>query len=344
MKKNDRVLVTGASGFIGSHLSRYLLKKGYRVVALHRRKDQPRVLKELGEQGAELLRCDLVGERSLYSCVDSVSKIVHAAGLTSDWGDPEEFSKANVDATRKLLKAAIEQGVETFIYISSVAVHGFGEHVNTTEDGPYYEYVSDYQRTKKEAEDFVLKANDKEIAATVIRPGNVYGPGDTTTSYPIFNAIQNGIMGYIGTGDTLTCPIYIGDLLQAVETAMVTSEARGRVFNITGGERVTWRELLEYAAELLKEKLPSIHIAPKTAKAGAKLLRGLYGGLGVEASPPLTIYRIQQMLHNYHFSIERAQRVLNYRPQMRWREGYGITVEAYRASEWNNSGIFKKKK
>lgn len=343
MKKNERVLVTGASGFIGSHLSRYFLEKGYPVVALYRRKELPQTLKELGDRGAVLVRCDLVEERSLHSCVNSISKIVHAAGLTSDWGDPEDFTRINVGATRKLLNVARNKGVETFTYISSIAVHGFGDHVNTSEEGPYYGYVSDYQRTKKEAEDCVLKANDGAIATSVIRPGNVYGPGDTTTSYPIFNAIERGLMGYIGTGDTLTCPVYIDDLLRAIEAALTCPKARGNVFNVTGGEKVTWKELLEYVAKLLGEKPPSIHIAPKTAKAGAKLLGGLYEGLGVETSPPLTMYRIQQMLHNYHFSIERAQKLLNYRPKMDWKEGYRITVETYKASSGNNAGIFKKK-
>ncbi|RKX79817.1 MAG: hypothetical protein DRP87_01660 [Spirochaetes bacterium] len=335
------VLVTGASGFIGRHLARVLMERGYSVRAVYRRENPPLMLKELETKGAELLRLDLSVGENLLRAVSGVDRVIHAAAIASDWGKYEIFHKYNYEMAISLLEASKESGCSVFVYLSSVSVHGFGNHVESTEEGPYYPPVSFYQETKKKAEDYVLAQNqtgyDKEgnklsgraLKTTVIRPGNVYGPEDGTTFFPIFEAMERGIMGYIGKGHTLTCPVYVEDLAEAVILAMEKEESAGKCFNITGGERVTWRELLKYCSSLLGCKPPVLSIPVPAAFFLAHLMEFIFKMIGIKSAPPLTLYRVAQLSHNYHFNISRAEKLLGFKPKIPWKEGFKRTVLDY---------------
>ena len=177
-------------------------------------------------------------------------------------------------------------------------------------------------RSKKAAEEYILAGNSDRIKTTIIRPGNVYGPGDTTTFFRIFEAIERGIMGYIDGGNFLTCPVYIDDLVDAVIAAYEKPESAGKVFNITGGEKVTWRQLMEYSARLLDKKPPGLSLPAPVARFIARLLEMVFTIVRSRTGPPLTLYRVDHIAHNYHFSIDRAKQVLGFVPKTTWKHGF----------------------
>ena len=324
------ILVTGASGFIGGALSLALAQGGLPVRAVYRRQRPPAQLKKARKLGAEIVRLDLTAPGAAAQALQGVEKVVHAAALASDWGPLRMFLRLNFELTRGLAEEAERQGVKAFVYISSVVVHGFGRHVDTTEEGPYYPLIHPYQISKKQAESYVLSRNSLSFRTVAVRPGNVYGPGDTTTFYPILEAMEKGVMGFLGGGRSLTCPVYIDDLLQAVILCLDKDWIGGEAFDITGGEKVSWRELLEHAASLLKLPPPKLSLPIPLAYTLAFLAAGLYQLLRLRSSPPLTRYRVAQLARDYHFSIEKAQRMLGYAPQVGWREGFSRMVAAYR--------------
>jgi nucleoside-diphosphate-sugar epimerase len=327
-----KVLVTGASGFIGGWVARGLAEKGYAVRALYRRPRPPAFLEALAGMGAEVERCDLAWPEDTRAAVRGVQAIVHAAALASDWGDAEAFRRQNVEATMRLLEEARAAGCGVFVFLSSVCVHGFGPHVQTTEEGPYYPLRNPYQRSKKQAEEAVLAANRPGFRAVVLRPANVYGPGDTTTFYRLLDAQEKGIRGTLGGGLRLTSLVAVEDLVQAVGLALECEQGGGQVFNISGGEPNTWRQLLGYTASLLGAR-PWFELPLFVARPLAAALAAVYAFLGIRKDPPLTPYRVEHVAHDFDFSIEKAQKVLGYKPAVGWREGLARTVAAYRADQ-----------
>jgi nucleoside-diphosphate-sugar epimerase len=321
--------VTGASGFIGGWIASGLHERGYAVRAHYRRKLMPERLAALAAGGVEALQGNLTQVQDARAAVRREDAVVHAAALASDWGPPDLFFRQNVEPTVLLLAEARAAGCRTFVYLSSAAVHGFGPHHRTTEQGPYYPPISHYQTTKKQAEEAVLAANSSELRTIVLRPANVYGPGDTTTFYRLLAAQEQGIRGTLSGGRRLTSVVYVEDLVRAVVLALDSEDAAGEAFNITSGERVSWAELLGYSATLLGVR-PWLELPVSLARVLARLLSGAYRLLGIRSDPQLTPYLVAQAANDFDFSIDKARRLLGYAPQVDWREGLRRMVAAYR--------------
>jgi len=324
----ELLLITGASGFIGGWLVRAALQRGHRLRAQYRRATPPPQLAALAGRGVELVRADLARPEEARRIVAGVSRIVHAAGLVTDWAPEQAYETHNLQATIDLAEAARDAGCRTFLFVSSVAVHGFGPHRHSTEEGPYYPAVSGYQRSKREAERRLLALADSRFRVTVVRPGNAYGPGDTTTFYRLFRAQQQGVKGTLGGGRQLTCPVYVEDFAHAAFLALENDRCGGEIFNITGGEEVSWAELMGFTARLLGAR-PWLQLPVPAARALGRLVAGLYTLLRLPGEPPLTPYRVDHAAYDYHFSIQKARALLGYAPQVGWREGFRRTVEAY---------------
>lgn len=325
-----RVLVTGASGFIGGWIARGLAERGYAVRALYRRPRPPAFLERLAAGKVEIERRDLAWPEDARAAVRGMEAVVHAAALASDWGDAELFRRQNVEITVRLVEEARAAGCRVFVYLSSISVHGFGPHVQTNEEGPYYPLGNPYQRTKKQAEEAVLAANGPGFRTVALRPADVYGPGDTTTFYRLLEAQERGIRGTLGGGLRLASLVAVEDLVQAAALALEREQSAGQAFNITGGEPNTWRQLLGYTASLLGVR-PWLELPLFVARPVAAVLAAVYGFLGIRRDPPLTPYRVEHVAYDFDFSIEKAQRLLGFSPTVGWREGLARTVAAYRA-------------
>ena len=339
----QRVLVTGASGFIGGKLSRRLVEEGRAVRCQYRRSTAPDTLKDLEARGAELIRLDLAPpaenrdapnvaayQKALSELMAGVDLVYHVAALTSDWGPRERFEQANVRATVALADAAAASGVKRLVCVSSVSVHGFGPHRNTTEEGPYYPPTHFYQDTKRRAEQIALSKMRDGFEVCAIRPGNVYGPDDTTMIFPMFDAIGKGIMGTVGGGRALTPPVFITDMIDALVAAGTRGAVVGEAVNVTGGEEITWREFVDLAADALGAKRPRTNLPVWIAWPAALILNRLWAAAGAENPPPLTPYRIKQVSNDFHFDISKARRVLGYEPKIRCTDGLKAAAESYK--------------
>ena len=331
-----RILVTGASGFIGGWTSRILSERGYPVRAQYRRSCIPAHLEETRRLGAELQRGDLTVPGDVRALLRDVEAVIHCAAKVTDWGSEQDFLLQNVDFTERLIGEARRAGCRVFVFLSSLSVHGFGVHRGSTEEGPFYRYHSGYQRSKRAAEQLVLSCGAPGFRVAVLRSGNAYGPGDTTTFYRLLAAQERGVRGTVGGGRALTSPVYVEDLVEAVILALENEAGAGQVFNITSGEEVTWREIMQRSAELLGVR-PWFELPIVLTWAAAYLLNGIYRLFRIKAAPVVSPYRIAHVAWDFNFSIEKAKRVLGYRPKTDWRTGLARTVAAYRA--YRDSGV-----
>ena len=351
-----KILVTGISGFIGSHLAAALASLGYDVIGTYRN-NPPRLVTryEKGFMGSKPQKgslspqwLELADKEALKEICQGLDGIIHIAGHVSDWGPKQQFYESNVLPLQHFIELFQdnEQGskrsstLRFFIHTSSISVHGFGTHENTSEDGPYYPLFHPYQLSKRESEDILLKQafEKSEPAIGVIRPGNVYGPGDTTFLYPIFNAIKSGKMGYVDKGRHLTCPVFVDDLVAAYITLLkklteTPAQVHGRVYNITGGENITWKEEMELCADSAGLARPVRSFPAWPLLIIAYMLTGLFKTLGAKKPPDITPYRIKNVGNDYHFSVARAMNELDWKPRTKFHEGIIPAAKAWQEHE-----------
>lgn len=328
------VLVTGASGFVGRNITRALLKAGYRVRAQYRRENPPEELVEAAGDGAELMRGDLVEEMAgggAEGLLEGVDVIVHTAANVSQTGPRRAFELINVDVTRWLLESAAVLGCGRFIYLSSVAVQGFGEHKFSSEDGPYFGLISNYQKSKREAENIVSAFDQKNMPATILRLGFVYGPGDKKILHTVFDLLDAGKLPLINGFDVYNCLLYVDDLVHAVILAIESPLAANQIFNIAGNDLVTLRDALNEAARLLRKPAPRIDIPVRVARIAGFLMEKVFTLFRLSGEPNISPYLVEQLSSNYHFTSDKAKELIGYAPKVGWQTGLKKVIEAYRA-------------
>jgi nucleoside-diphosphate-sugar epimerase len=322
-----RALVTGANGFVGSTLCRKLVERGDTVRGLVRRTSDLGLL-----QGVSIERFlgDLLDRSSLTEAMQGVDVVYHVAGAVTDWGALEYFRRVNVEGTRNVLDAAVENRARRFVYVSSAAVHGFGAQ-DMDECTPMPDTRFPYCQSKREAEALVLGYHRQaKIQATVVRPGDLYGPGDRVVLLNLAGLLESGWLAYIGRGDKVGALTYVENLADALILAGNVADAAGEAYVITDGLRLTWREYLVKLTAALDLPGPRFSIHPSLAYAVAWLLEGTYWLFHLRRRPPLTLYLVAHMSKDYHFRIDKARRELGYEPRVGLEEALVRTAAWYR--------------
>jgi nucleoside-diphosphate-sugar epimerase len=321
-----KLLVSGANGFIGSHLLKYFSQTGdYDVWGLVRKTSN---LFRLEGDSYRLLRASLNDQ--LDPLLRGFDAVIHTAALASDWGCKEDFYRTNVDGTLNILNASIRCGVERFVYLSSTVLYGFGGHRNTTEEQEGRPFPNSYCITKTIAEQKVLKQS-KEMKLFVLRPSNVYGPWDTNFTLPLLRGIDRGLFGFPAGGRFFTSPCYVKNLVSAVERTLKSHGPFGEVFNITDGKDIPWIEFLRIIAGQMGSHLPRLSIPVGPLSLISALLETLYRGFKSKKPPLITRYRVAQAGSDYSFSIRKAKQVLTYTPPYSTQEGVRESILWYNA-------------
>jgi len=319
----SKFLITGVNGFIGSHVAKKIIDNGHYVRGLVRRTSDLSLIKNLD---IEIITGDITDEDSLKQAVKDIEIVIHVAGLASDWGRYTDFFNINYTGTKNIGSAASKAGVKRLVYISTVAIHGFGFR-NISENFPCPDNLNHYSRTKKLAEDWLFDfGRNVKMEVTVIRPGNVFGPNDHTFMEKYLEAMKNGKMGCIDNGEKLTCPTYIDNLTDAIKISCFSEAAIGEAFFITDGLFITWREFNEKLAIEMGIKNPEFSIPFWLGDMVAYSMEGLYNLVSNPKPPFLTRYRVANGGKDYHFSIEKAINLLNWKPVVNINDAIQQTV------------------
>jgi nucleoside-diphosphate-sugar epimerase len=321
-----RVLVTGANGFVGAALCRRLMEKGDTVRGMMRRTSD---LSLLAGVGIEQVVGALDDPASLANAARGVEVVYHVAGAVSDWGPLAYFRRVNVEGTGNLLRAAVRCGAGRFVYVSSAAVHSFIGAEDMDERSPQLPTPFPYCRSKREAEALALGFHRRgEIGVTIVRPGDVYGPGDRVALLRLSKLLESGWMAHVGRGDKLGAFTYVENLAEGLILAGTVENAVGEAYVITDGVKLTWQAYFERLTAALDVPPPRVSVNPALAYAAASMLEFVYRLFHIRRRPPLTRYLVTHLSRDFHFSIAKARRGLEYEPRV------GVDEAIRRTAEW----------
>lgn len=321
-----KVLVTGANGFVGAMLCRKLLELKYEVYGLVRETSDLSLLQNLP---VVKITGSLQDPESMRKAVQGIHTIYHVAAAVSDWGDLPWFRKNNVEGTRNLLDAAVEADVKRFVFISTAAVHAFLGGKNINEDAPQSPNPFPYCISKQEAERLVIQYHrDKMIDITIIRPGDVFGPGDRTSLLKMKDMLLQGRMLYLNGGKSLGAFTYVENLCDGIILAGTSPRAVGRSYIITDGYMLSWREYFQKLTRELDLPEPKISIPAWLAMFLAVTLESIHHIFRIKKRPLVTKYLVAHLRKDFHFSIQKARKELGFTPNI------GVDEAIRRTAKW----------
>lgn len=321
-------LVTGASGFIGGHLTERLVRDGYRVRGFVRESSDTSLLESLGVELAvgDLTRADTVA-RAALGC----RYVFHCGALVSDWATAKEIARINVEGTRNVLAAALSAGVERLVHVSTTDVYGYPAKAAVDEAYSSSRFANWYSQTKREAEVEVRRARRSgALEAIILRPATVYGPRSTEVVGEIARAIRNRQMFLIDGGRAVAGLCYVQNLIDAALIACRHANAPGEAFNISDGSDITWRQFMDDLARGLgypevRWSIPYrlAHGVGFSLETAYRLLRST---TGLATPPLLSRQAVQVMGRSQDFSNRKARELLGWIPRVGYEQGLWETL------------------
>ncbi|MBI4818813.1 MAG: NAD-dependent epimerase/dehydratase family protein [Deltaproteobacteria bacterium] len=319
-----KVLVTGAGGFLGSHLTRALIARGD-AVRTFARGDYP----ELVAAGAEQLRGDLERPNDVADAVRGVDAVIHVGAKVGIWGDHREFYAANVLGTKNLLDAMSRAGVPRLVFTSTPSVvYADGSIEGGDESLPYAErFLCSYPATKKEAELDCLRAQAPgRLHVIALRPHLVFGPGDRQVIPRMLDSARAGKLARVGDGTNRVSVSYVENVVDAHllaldATAQATSPALGKVYFVNEPEPVNlWqfldRILVGFGAPRVTKAVPY-----SVARALGATLELAYKTVGKREEPRMTRFLAAQLGTSHWFKVGAIERDLGWKPRVSLDQG-----------------------
>ncbi len=323
------VLVTGATGFTGGHLARYLQQRGHRVRALVR---DPKRAVNLSTSGIELVSGDLRDGGAVRRAVEGVEIIYNIAAVYREAGLPDAvYYDVNARAVGTLIDAAAASGVRRVVHCSTVGVHGDVEHPPADEYAPLRP-GDVYQRAKVEGEQTALEAAARTPVEVVIaRPSGIYGPGDRRL-LKLFRGVAHRRFPILGSGRIFYHVTYIDDLVEGFRLCGEVRAAAGRTYILAGAEVPTLNDLVAAIAKEAGVPPPRLHLPVWPVWLAGAACEAVCAPFGIE--PPLYRRRVDFFTKSRAFSIARARADLGYSPGVSISEGVRRTLAWYREQGW----------
>lgn len=269
MSATGLALVTGAAGFLGRHVVRRLVEGGVRVRASDRAvSTEARVL--FDSLGVELVTAELTRPESLRPLFDGPVEQVYHLGAICNFSTPfAKLEPINVGGVRSIAELALEKKVRRFVHVSSTSVYGRYRGTPFTEESPR-EPQEDYGRSKKAGEDQLLRAIERGLPATIVRPCTVYGPGCNDGAGKAFSR-RTSIPAIPGRGRVRLANVRVEDVARALVHLAGHGDAIGQTYNVVDESRPTLEEALVLAAKTFGTRPPRLHLPLELLAAVARV-------------------------------------------------------------------------
>ena len=322
-----KVLVTGATGFLGKYVVEELVEHGYQVRAFGRNRA---IGQSLVNASVTFIQGDLTNQEDLTKACQEMDMVVHAGALSTVWGPWEDFYQTNVLGTKYILETCREAKIERLVYVSSPSIYAAPrDQLDIKEsDAPQENRLNNYIRSKLASEK--LFKDYPDVSSVILRPRGLFGIGDTSILPRVLNLSQKIGIPLIGDGRQLMDMTCVENVALAIRLALETPQAAGEVYNITNGEPRAFRNLIEETLRGLGYPIRYRKIPAPLLCAISSSLEFIYKSLKLKGEPALTRYTYYLLRYSQTLDISKAERDLGYRPKITISEGIEQYVQDYR--------------
>jgi len=324
-----KVLITGATGLLGSHLIQELQERGERIRALVLPVENADRLKA---QGVEVVRGDITDASTLAAAVRDIDLVFHLAGMMGVHRPLSDYRLVNVTGSENLYKAAQKAGVRRFVHTSSHTVYGLGYGRFMTENDALRPDADPYSLTKAEGDRLIRRLMlDGNVETVILRPGTFFGPYDRLHFGRMAQKTKDGKALIVGRGDNALPFCYVTDVVQGFMLAAYHENAPGNVYNITNDRPLTQQEMYDAIADAVGGKRPTLHLPYLPIYYGSIVAERIVAPL-TRTKPVVTELGALMFGSDNRHCVEKARRELGFEPKVSLREGIKLSAE------WFNAG------
>jgi nucleoside-diphosphate-sugar epimerase len=331
----SEILVSGGNGFVGRHV----------VLALRERGDAVRVLALPDEDaswlerlGIAVCRGDIGRAETLAEPMRGVDRVLHLAAMSDVWRPLEHYRTVNVTGTENVCRAALAAGAERVVHMSSSSVYGIGLGRPADETFPLAPFADPYAVTKAAGDVAVQRMiADEGLPAVIIRPDQIFGPGDQMHFGRIADRLRAGRAIIVGAGDNALPLVYVTDIVEALLLALEHPRAVGRAYNITNDCPLTQREFADAIAREIGARPRRIHVPYRALYAAGYVAERAVMISRSERRPPITRFGVAFLGTDNRCSIDKARRELGYEPAVALVDGVRLTAAWYSEAQTESS-------
>lgn len=333
-----KTLVTGATGFLGSHIVERLLEQGNEVRALARKTSN---LSHLKTTGAEIVFGNVEDYDSIYPVVGGMEVVFHAAArVMPGWGKWEDFERETVRGTENMLRASAEAGVSRFVYVSSSTVMGEASYGETPADESTptgiatFRYDTFYDHAKLQAEKMSLEWHEQgKIPVTVVRPSMLYGPRDRLLSDKTYRQFSVPIVVWPGRSNPRTAIVYVTDVAECIILAATSDKAVGEIYNIAPPEVVWFRDYGDAMIRAIGGRKIQVTIPYFVGYMWCSCMEGWAHLKRQKELPYLTRSGVRFLNQGMHIDGSKAMKELGWEPKVSIEEGTRLYVQWRRSQK-----------
>ncbi len=328
--KGTKVLVTGATGFTGSVLTRKLVNAGLNVNAIARESSN---LSTLSDLDIQWFRGDVADKEIVKAAADNVAYIFHLAAAFRDAKSTEaDYHRIHVTSTRNIVNEAMKHSdFKRYIHISTIGVHG---HIEDPDADETYRFSpgDDYQKTKLIAEQWLREfAGKNQFPYTIIRPAAIYGPGDRRL-LKLFKMAKHRFFPLLGKGKCYYHMIHVDDLANAIILSATVDQALGEVFICGNDEPIPIADIARITAERLGVQTTVIRLPVGPFFIAADVCEAICRPFRIE--PPIYRRRVAFYTKDRMFNTQKLRNVLGYHPRFSNKDGLIQTIDWYIDQGW----------
>jgi len=324
-----KALITGATGFVGSHLADKLIEKNYDVYCLRRSTSNIRWLKD---KNVNFVDGDLFSNDALEKCISDMDFVFHVAGVVKA-KSREGYMKGNYESTKNLLEisAKVNPGLKKFIFVSSLAATGPAVDSKFVDENTIPHPITSYGISKLKAEQEVINYKDK-LKVTIIAPPAVFGPRDTEILV-YFKTFGGGLNSVIGFDDKYLSLIYVEDLVTALILAAENDKANSQKFFVSMDKAYNWDEIGDVTSKILNKKALKVRL-PHSLVFTVGYFAEFFSKFSKNAAT-LNMEKCKDITQlRWTCSNEKIKSELGFNADYTLESGFRKTIEWYKEMKW----------